>query len=78
MSSYCDSAPGHPIHGPYHDTEYGFPLADEAGLFERLSLEIFQAGLSWEIVLKKRPTIVAGFAALAPPWGDTVKKNQGI
>ena len=62
MSSYCDSAPGHPIHGPYHDTEYGFPLADEAGLFERLSLEIFQAGLSWEIVLKKRPTIVAAFA----------------
>ena len=61
MSSYCDSAPGHPIHGPYHDTEYGFPLADEAGLFERLSLEIFQAGLSWEIVLKKRPTIVAAF-----------------
>jgi len=62
MSCYCDSAPGHSVHGPYHDTEYGFPLADEAGLFERLSLEIFQAGLSWEIVLKKRPTIFAAFA----------------
>ena len=61
MSTYCDSAPGHPLHGPYHDTEYGFPLADEAALFERLSLEIFQAGLSWEIVLKKRPTTTAAF-----------------
>ena len=61
MATYCDTAPGHPIHGPYHDTEYGFPLADEAGLFERLCLEIFQAGLSWEIVLKKRPTTVAAF-----------------
>ncbi len=31
--SYCEDAPGHPFHGPYHDTEYGFPLADEAALF---------------------------------------------
>jgi DNA-3-methyladenine glycosylase I (EC 3.2.2.20) len=54
LSWYCDVAPGHPVHGPYHDNEYGFPLTDEAGLFERLSLEVFQAGLSWEIVLKKR------------------------
>ena len=61
MSSYCDIAPGHPLHGPYHDTEYGFPLTDEAALLERLSLEIFQAGLSWLIILKKRPTIVAAF-----------------
>ena len=61
MSSYCNIAPGHPLHGPYHDTEYGFPLTAEAALLERLSLEIFQAGLSWLIVLKKRPTIVAAF-----------------
>ena len=27
MSGYCEIAPGHPLHGPYHDTEYGFPLA---------------------------------------------------
>lgn len=65
MSWYCDLAPGHPVHGDYHDREYGFPLADEAGLFERLSLEIFQAGLSWEIVLKKRPTTVAAFDGFA-------------
>lgn len=57
MSGYCDSAPGHPLHGPYHDQEYGFPHRDEAVLFERLLLEINQAGLSWETMLKKR----AGF-----------------
>lgn len=52
--SYCDVAPGHPFHGPYHDHEYGFPLRDDAGLFERLVLEINQAGLSWLTILKKR------------------------
>ncbi len=61
MSWYCDIAPGHPVHGPYHDHEYGFPLEDESALFERLSLEIFQAGLSWLIVLKKRPATAAAF-----------------
>lgn len=54
MSSYCDIAPGHPVHGPYHDHEYGVPTRDEAALFERLILEINQAGLSWETILKKR------------------------
>jgi DNA-3-methyladenine glycosylase I len=38
---------GHPWHGPYHDREYGFPLRDDDILFERLVLEINQAGLSW-------------------------------
>lgn len=61
MSGYCASAPGHPLHGPYHDTEYGFPVAEEAILFERLCLEIFQAGLSWELVLRKRPGMNAAF-----------------
>jgi len=54
MSSYCDAAPGHPFHGPYHDTEYGFPLTADNELFERLVLEINQAGLSWLTILKKR------------------------
>ena len=54
MSSYCDIAPGHPVHGPYHDHEYGVPTRDESALFERLILEINQAGLSWETILKKR------------------------
>ncbi len=60
--SYCDAAPGHPEHGPYHDTEYGFPLADDAGLFERLVLEINQAGLSWLLVLKRRAAFRDGYA----------------
>ena len=54
MASYCDIAPGHPVHGPYHDHEYGFPQREEAVLFERLLLEINQAGLSWETILRKR------------------------
>lgn len=61
MSWYCDVAPGHPYHGPYHDQEYGFPLAGDAALFERLCLEIFQAGLSWLIVLKKRDALRKAF-----------------
>lgn len=56
--SYCAAA-GHPFHGPYHDGEYGFPTTDEAVLFERLVLEINQAGLSWLTILRKR----AGFQA---------------
>ena len=59
MTTYCEAAPGHPLHGPYHDREYGFPSDDESVLFERMILEINQAGLSWELMLKKR----AGFRA---------------
>ena len=54
MSSYCDFAFGNEFHGPYHDQEYGFPIDDESLLFERLLLEINQAGLNWELILKKR------------------------
>ncbi|MEP9431348.1 DNA-3-methyladenine glycosylase I [Xanthomonas euvesicatoria] len=54
MSGYCSIAPGHPVHGHYHDHEYGFPQRDERELFERLVLEINQAGLSWETILRKR------------------------
>jgi DNA-3-methyladenine glycosylase I len=54
MSTYCDFAPDHPLHGPYHDTEYGYPLRGDDALFERLILEINQAGLSWELMLKRR------------------------
>jgi DNA-3-methyladenine glycosylase I len=60
--SYCDIAPGHPFHGPYHDDEYGFPIADDNALFERLVLEINQAGLSWLTILKKRDKFRAAFA----------------
>lgn len=61
-ATYCAAAPGHPFHGPYHDTEYGFPSREDGVLFERLILEIFQAGLSWLTVLKKRQAFVAAFA----------------
>jgi DNA-3-methyladenine glycosylase I len=59
--TYCQAAPGHEFHGPYHDTEYGFPARADAVLFERLVLEINQAGLSWLTVLKKRPAFVAAY-----------------
>ncbi len=62
MNWYCDVAPGHPVHGPYHDLEYGFPATDEAVLFERLSLEIFQAGLSWLLILNKRAALGRAFS----------------
>ena len=52
--SYCKFAPNNPIHQHYHSKEYGFPVDDDNVLFERLALEINQAGLSWELMLKKR------------------------
>lgn len=61
MSSYCDYAPDDPVHQSYHATEYGFPTTDESVLMERLALEIFQAGLSWGIVLKKRAATFDAF-----------------
>ena len=62
---YCDIAPGHEWHGAYHDEEYGFPLADESGLFERLVLEINQAGLNWVTMLKKREDFRRAFRGFA-------------
>ena len=64
--SYCATAPGHPWHGPYHDNEYGFPTRDDAVLFERLALEINQAGLSWLTVLKKRAAFFETFRGFDP------------
>jgi DNA-3-methyladenine glycosylase I len=59
--SYCEIAPGHPLHGPYHEREYGFPVSDESALFERLVLEINQAGLSWTTILAKRENFRAAY-----------------
>jgi DNA-3-methyladenine glycosylase I len=58
--SYCHAA-SLEYHGPYHDTEYGFPVRDDAVLFERLMLEINQAGLSWLTILKKREGFRAAY-----------------
>ena len=57
MASYCDYCNTHPedtYNKNYHDREYGFPLKDDNLLFERLILEINQAGLSWITILKKK------------------------
>jgi len=66
MSGYCTNAPGHEFHGPYHDAEYGFPVDDDRVLFERLVLEINQAGLSWLTMLKKRENFKAAFEGYDP------------
>ncbi len=50
----CDWANSSQLMRDYHDREWGVPLYDDRGLFEFLVLEGFQAGLSWEIILKKR------------------------
>lgn len=63
--SYCLVAPGHEFHGPYHDREYGFPVRDDDRLFERLVLEINQAGLSWLTILKKKDAFHEAFDGFA-------------
>ena len=64
-STYCDVAPGHQFHGPYHDKEYGFPLKGDDELFERLILEINQAGLSWLLMLQKRDSFRKAYAGFS-------------
>ena len=51
-----------PTYRHYHDNEWGFPVADERRLFEKICLEGFQAGLSWLTILNKRENFRAGFA----------------
>ena len=53
---------GDPLYQRYHDTEWGFPVADDTRLFEKLCLEGFQAGLSWLTILRKRENFRAAFA----------------
>lgn len=55
---WCASAPEFPA---YHDTEWGFPVADDHRLFEKLSLEGFQSGLSWRTILAKRENFRRAF-----------------
>ncbi|MDP9444993.1 MAG: DNA-3-methyladenine glycosylase I [Actinomycetota bacterium] len=50
----------------YHDTEWGRPVRDDRGLFERLTLEAFQSGLSWLTILRKRSAFRAAFAGFDP------------
>lgn len=70
----------------YHDTEWGLPVTDERGLFERLSLEGFQAGLSWSTILNKRERfreVFHGFdpdvvAAMGPDDVERLLTDTGI
>ena len=55
-----------PLLREYYDTEWGMPVRDEAGLYERIVLEGFQAGLSWRTVLAKRPAFREVFHGFAP------------
>lgn len=55
-----------PMLRDYYDTEWGMPIRDEQGMFERISLEAFQSGLSWAIILRKRPTFRAAFDNFDP------------
>ena len=60
----CSWVPdGDRLYADYHDREWGFPVADDRRLFEKLCLEGFQAGLSWRTILGKREAFRAGFAS---------------
>lgn len=74
------------MHTLYHDTEYGFPITDDNLLFERLILEINQAGLSWSTILKKKDHFRVAFdgfdlqkvAAYTPEDIERLMKDAGI
>lgn len=66
MSTYCEFAPSQPLHVEYHARQYGFPLRGDAQLFERLILEINQAGLSWSTILKKREGFQRAYDGFEP------------
>jgi DNA-3-methyladenine glycosylase I len=57
---------GDPLFERYHDEEWGFPVLDEHGLFERISLEAFQSGLSWRTILARRDAFRVAFAGFEP------------
>jgi DNA-3-methyladenine glycosylase I len=60
--SRCAWGGSTPDYAVYHDTEWGRPVRDDDGLFERLTLEAFQSGLSWITILRKRPAFRTAFA----------------
>jgi DNA-3-methyladenine glycosylase I len=62
----CPWALSPPIYAEYHDTEWGVPLHGESELFERITLEAFQSGLSWLTILRKRAAFRAAFAGFDP------------
>ena len=61
LQSYCNTSKNDRLNRMYHDKEYGFPTRNDKDLFERLVLEINQAGLSWTIILKKKNSFRLAF-----------------
>jgi DNA-3-methyladenine glycosylase I len=65
---------GDPLYERYHDEEWGVPVRDDRALFERISLEAFQSGLSWITILRKRDAFRAAFAGfdaeVVAGWGE--------
>src|SRR3954449_7067228 len=57
---------GDPLYERYHDEEWGRPVRDERGLYEKLCLEAFQSGLAWITILRKREAFRAAFADFDP------------
>ncbi|WP_424972522.1 DNA-3-methyladenine glycosylase I [Dinoroseobacter sp. S76] len=70
----CDWCGDDPLYVAYHDTEWGVPERDPRALFEKLTLEAFQAGLSWITILRKREGFRSAFAGFEPAtiasWGE--------
>ncbi len=75
-----------PLLREYYDTEWGMPVRAETGMYERITLEAFQAGLSWATILRKRPTFRAAFEGFEPervaryqdPKIEELMANAGI
>jgi DNA-3-methyladenine glycosylase I len=72
----CPWAVSTPDYIAYHDEEWGRPLASDDSMFERMSLEGFQSGLSWLIVLRKRPGFRAAFADFSIPVVATYDESD--
>src|SRR5258706_10321658 len=72
----CEWSSSDPLYIEYHDAEWGVPVHDERTLFEFLTLEGAQAGLSWSIILKKREHYRRGFARFDPPQGSRFTPPQ--
>ncbi|HEY7018835.1 MAG TPA: DNA-3-methyladenine glycosylase I [Gaiellaceae bacterium] len=62
----CRWGAGDEAYRVYHDTEWGWPVRDERGLYEKLCLECLQSGLSWALILRKREGIREAFAGFDP------------
>ncbi len=74
MNKRCDWCGDDPLYVAYHDTEWGVPQRDPRALWEQLTLEGFQAGLSWITILRKREGFRSAFAGFEPSviatWGE--------